>query len=125
MNRDLASFLEPAEGADVDFRGLYPRDFLVSNPPARLPAWHLVAGLDPLDASELKDPPNDGVPVLLSDWIEQDGLFCLKVKLRGNDAAWDYERLVRVGQIALRHEVRHLSADFNCTVTEPSYVTAI
>ena len=25
--------------------------------------------------------------------------YCLKVKLRGNDAAWDYDRLVRVGRI--------------------------
>ncbi len=30
--------------------------------------------------------PNDGYPVLLRDWIRADGLRCLKIKLRGNDA---------------------------------------
>jgi hypothetical protein len=54
--------------------------------------------------------PHDGYPVLLPGWIRQDGLQCLKVKLRGNDAAWDYERLVQVGEIGLEHEVLWLSA---------------
>ena len=63
--------------------------------------------------------------MLLADWIKRDGLKCLKVKLRGNDERWDYERLVKVGQIALRHDVYWLTADFNCTVTDPSYVNEI
>jgi L-alanine-DL-glutamate epimerase-like enolase superfamily enzyme len=61
----------------------------------------------------------------LSDWIARDGLKCLKVKLRGTDAAWDYQRLVRVGQIALTQDVEKLTADFNCTVTDPQYVNDI
>jgi hypothetical protein len=32
---------------------------------------------------------------------------------------------VRVGNIALERKIRHLSADFNCTVTDPEYVNAI
>lgn len=92
----------------------------------KLPAWHLVGGLDPLDAADLKgDEPNDGYPVLLPDWIRTDGLTCLKIKLRGNDAGWDYHRLLRVGQIAIDEGVRWLSADFNCTVTDPAYVNEI
>ncbi|HPO30963.1 MAG TPA: hypothetical protein PKX28_06965, partial [Candidatus Hydrogenedentes bacterium] len=55
----------------------------------------------------------------------RDGLKCLKVKLRGNDATWDYDRLVRVGRIAIEEEVLWLSADFNCTVQDPTYVTEI
>jgi L-alanine-DL-glutamate epimerase-like enolase superfamily enzyme len=125
MNRDLSWYLEPAEGADVDFRNLYPQDFF-SPPPAQLPAWHLVGGLDPLDESESNGTHvADDLPVVLSDWIRRDGLFCLKIKLRGNDAAWDYERILRVGNISLSCGVRHLSADFNCTVTEPAYVNTI
>ncbi|HEX4142232.1 MAG TPA: enolase C-terminal domain-like protein [Pirellulales bacterium] len=126
MNRDLASFFVPRNKDPVDFRGRYPTDFLVAEPPSRLAAWHLVGGLDPLDRSELKgDEPNDGYPVTLVDWIERDGLTCLKVKLRGNDAAWDYVRLVRVGGIAADRGIKHLSADFNCTVTDPAYVIEI
>jgi hypothetical protein len=47
------------------------------------------------------------------------------VKLRGIDAKWDYERLVHVGQIAIEKDVQWLSADFNCTVTDPAYVNEI
>ena len=50
---------------------------------------------------------------------------CLKIKLRGNDANWDYERLVRVGTIAIEEGCDWLTADFNCTVTDPAYVCDI
>jgi len=123
MSRDLAAFLSPASGADVSFRDQYPEDYLLRNPPARLRAWHLVGGLDVLVSSELTgSEPHDGYPVLLPDWIERDGLKCLKVKLRGNDAEWDYARLVAVGNIAVAKNVEWLTADFNCTVIEPAYV---
>jgi L-alanine-DL-glutamate epimerase-like enolase superfamily enzyme len=126
MNRTLADFLTPAVNTLVSFRELYPRDFLVAQPPVRLPAWHLVGGLDLLDKSELTGKePNDGYPVVLPDWIERDGLKCLKIKLRGNDAAWDYERTVKIGLIAMTTKVDWLTADFNCTVKDPAYVNQI
>lgn len=126
LGSDLASFLAPAAGAAVDFRGRYPQEYLVLPPARSLVAWHLVGGKDPLAAEELAgDEPHDGYPVLLGDWIRRDGLTCLKVKLRGDDADWDYARLLAVGRIALEEDCRWLSADFNCTVTEPAYVTAI
>ncbi len=126
MNRDLSHFLAPAEGCEVSFRDKYPADFFSLPRPDTLPAWHLVGGVDPLDESELTGKePDDGYPVLLTDWIERDGLNCLKVKLRGNDAAWDYDRLVKVGGIAVRNDVDWLTADFNCTVTDPDYVNGI
>lgn len=91
-----------------------------------MPAWHLVGGKDLLDASELAgSEPDDGYPVLLPDWIKRDGLTCLKVKLRGDDSQWDYERLLRVGRIAIDYDVTWLTSDFNCTVTDPAYVNDI
>lgn len=126
MNADLAAYLEPAVGSAVSFAGAYPRDFFVERRPDALPAWHLVGGKDPLDASELAGTePDDGYPVLLADWIERDGLGCLKVKLTGNDAAWDYERLVKTGEIGLAGGVDWLTTDFNCTVTDVDYVNTI
>lgn len=127
MSRDLADYLIPAvANRDASFHGRYPADFLIAPPPLTLRAWHLVGGLDLLEASELTGhEPHDGYPVLLPEWIERDGLKCLKVKLRGHDAAWDYQRLVRVGQIAVAHGVEWLSADFNCTVTDPAYVNEL
>ena len=125
MSADLSAYLTPADATSVSFQDRYPAEFLVP-PPRRLPAWHLVGGKDPLDPAELDGTePRDGYPVLLRDWIRRDGLRCLKVKLRGNDATWDYARLVRTGQIAVEEGADWLTADFNCTVTEPAYVNTI
>jgi len=113
---ELGQFLGP------DFAGKYPADFLVE-PPQTLPVWHLVGGLDPLEACDLTgSEPDDEYPVLLKDWITRDGLRCLKIKLRGNDAEWDYQRLVAVDRIGAPLGVTELTADFNCTVTDPEYV---
>jgi L-alanine-DL-glutamate epimerase-like enolase superfamily enzyme len=121
LGPDLSDFLD----GDPAFAGLWPEHFLRSKV-VRLPVWHLVGGLDALEPCDLTgDEPQDGHPVLLRDWIHTDGLRCLKIKLRGTDAAWDYERLVRVGKIAIEEGVDDLSADFNCTVTDPRYVCEI
>jgi L-alanine-DL-glutamate epimerase-like enolase superfamily enzyme len=126
MEADLSHYLQPAVGTQIDFKGKYPHDFLVNPPLTRLSAWHLVGGLDPISLDELSgEEPEDGYPVLLADWIARDGLKCLKVKQRGTDYDWDYQRLVRVGEIALSEGVDWLTTDFNCTVLDPAYVTAI
>ena len=126
LQRDLASFIEPAADSRILFKAQFPSHYLVTSPPRRLRAWHLVGGLDPLTPAECTGAkPNDGYPVALTDWIARDGLKCLKVKLRGNDADWDYQRLVRVGEIAQAQHVESLTADFNCTVQDPAYVNEI
>ena len=126
MNADLARYLTPAEGSDVSFAGRYPADYLVFPRPESLPAWHLIGGKDSIDESELTGAePDDGYPVLLRDWVRRDGLKCLKVKLRGDDAAWDDDRLLKVGELAIEEGVDWLTTDFNCTVHEPAYVNAI
>jgi L-alanine-DL-glutamate epimerase-like enolase superfamily enzyme len=126
MNADLAHYLTPAAGSDVSFAGKYPEEFLIRPRPRRIPVWHLIGGKDPLDDSELTGTePDDGYPVLLRDWIRRDGLKCLKVKLRGDDATWDYDRLRKAGGIAVEEGSDWLTVDFNCTVRDPDYVNAI
>jgi L-alanine-DL-glutamate epimerase-like enolase superfamily enzyme len=125
MNLDLAAMLEPAE-KEVSFVGRFPEDYLVKPRKDVLPAWHLVGGKDWLEEADKDAPvPDDGYPSLLREWIRADGLNCLKVKLRGNDAAWDYRRLAAVGRIAIEEAVDWLSADFNCMVTDVAYVNEI
>lgn len=126
LTQDLSHFLTPATGSAVSFQGRFPHDFFSAAPAQKLRAWHLVGGLDALEEHDLTgSEPRDGHPLLLRDWIVRDGLRCLKVKLRGNDSAWDYQRLVRVGEIALQNGVDWLTADFNCTVLNPDYVNQI
>ncbi len=111
---------------DAAFAGLYPEDFFVARVPSTLPVWHLVGGKDLLTAVELTGgEPQDGYPVILTDWIGRDGLKCLKIKLTGSDAVWDYQRLIAVGRIALDRGVEALSPDFNCLVKTPEYVNDI
>ena len=126
LNRDLSHYLVPEKDSGISFKGLYPEHFLTRPAPSSIPAWHLVGGKDPVAPSELAgDEPRDGYPVLLEDWVRRDGLKCLKVKLRGNDAAWDYERLVAVGNLGVAGDAPWLSTDFNCTVSDPAYVNEI
>jgi len=61
----------------------------------------------------------------LTEWIKSDGLRCLKIKLKGTDSQWDYQRIVKVGSIAIATGVDSLSVDFNCTVKTPEYVNEI
>jgi L-alanine-DL-glutamate epimerase-like enolase superfamily enzyme len=126
LTRDLGDFLTAAPGSNVSFTHQYPQDFLLAKRPATLRAWHLVGGLDPVTEGDLTGAePNDGYPLLLSDWIRRDGLKCLKIKLRGNDLEWDYRRLIKVGAIAVESGVEWLSTDFNCTVIDPVYVNTL
>ncbi|MEY4074914.1 MAG: hypothetical protein RJA29_2271, partial [Pseudomonadota bacterium] len=67
----------------------------------------------------------DGYPSSLDEWIKADGLKALKVKLRGNDAAWDFERLKRIAEVGLPLGVELFTADFNCTVMDPAYVNGV
>ena len=85
-----------------------------------------LGGRDLIEASELTGKePDDGYPVFLPDWIDRDGLKCLKVKLTGTDPDWDFQRLLAVGDISLASGVEWLTADFNCTVSDPAYVNDI
>lgn len=121
LEKDLSHFLAPKER----FEGKYPSDYF-SAPEEKIPVWHLVGGLDLIEESQLDGTePDDDYPVLLRDWIDRDGLNCLKIKLRGDDSEWDYNRLVAIGKIALEKDVEWLTTDFNCAVTEPEYVNAI
>lgn len=85
----------------ADFRGKFLSDFLSKSYAAKTPIWHLVGGLDKLTKEEITDAdPRDGLPVSLDQWIERDGVFCFKVKTRGNDLAWDVDRLLSVHRVA-------------------------
>ena len=95
MSHDLSAYL--GEG----FRGKYPTDYLRSAYQPSIPIFHLVGGVDKITEGEVEaSDPQDGLPISLESWIEQDGIFCFKVKLRGTDIEWDIERTAAVAEVA-------------------------
>ncbi len=84
----------------TEFDGLNLEDFLSTVPKPKMPLYHLVGALDPVTPADLTNPVGDGLPEHLAQWISRDGLTHLKIKLNGDDIAWDVERCVRVNAVA-------------------------
>ena len=125
MAWDLSRYLGDA------YTGVYPAQFLRAGYEAELPVFHLVGALDWLTEDEVpSDAPQDGIPNSLVEWIKRDGVFCLKVKLKGTDGDWDFERTRAVSRIY--HEVRRempslrerpfMSVDTNEQCRTPDYM---
>jgi L-alanine-DL-glutamate epimerase-like enolase superfamily enzyme len=93
MARDLAHYLGP------EFRGEYLDHYLAREPAPRLPLYHLIGALDPLEDGDVRQRLDDGLPETLPEWIRADGLTHLKIKLNGDDLGWDVERVLRVDRV--------------------------
>jgi L-alanine-DL-glutamate epimerase-like enolase superfamily enzyme len=96
MPADLCRYLGP------DFRGEYLDRYVLPEPKPRLPLYHLIGALDPLEDADVGRRINDGLPETLPEWIRHDGLTHLKIKLNGDNLDWDVERTVRVDRVAAR-----------------------
>jgi L-alanine-DL-glutamate epimerase-like enolase superfamily enzyme len=109
-----SEFLEPDLG---DFLG---REFdsetldryVLPAPKPTMPLYHLVGALDPLTPADVTEPVGDGLPEHLGEWIQRDGLTHLKIKLNGDDLAWDVARCVAVDTVAAGR-AKWYSLDFN------------
>ncbi|NLA06365.1 MAG: hypothetical protein GX872_01895, partial [Firmicutes bacterium] len=94
MSRDLGVYLGP------EFKGRYLADYIKKSYEPYIPVFHLVGGKDRLRQSEITgSDPEDGFPVSLDEWIKKDGIFCFKIKLRGNDLAWDIQRIADINEV--------------------------
>jgi L-alanine-DL-glutamate epimerase-like enolase superfamily enzyme len=113
VHQDLAHYLTP------EFAGEYLDRYTLRQPKAKMPLYHLVGALDPLTEADVATRLNDGLPNTLGEWITYNGLTHLKIKLNGDDLAWDVERVVGVERAAVpAQEARgmktwHYSLDFN------------
>ena len=93
MTHDLSRYL------GARFRGLRLDRALLSERRERIPVFHSVGGLDPLDAFGVQTPVGDGLPETLAEWIRRDGLVRLKIKLQGDELPWDVERVLAIDRI--------------------------
>jgi len=113
MEHDLARYLLP------EFKGEYLERYVLPDPKPSMPLYHLVGALDPITEQDIAQRINDGLPETLPEWIVYNGLTHLKIKLNGNDLAWDVERVLRVDRTAAETQARrgvktwYYSADFN------------
>jgi L-alanine-DL-glutamate epimerase-like enolase superfamily enzyme len=110
------------------FRGERLDRALLPRPQARIPLFHSVGGLDPLEARDVVTPLGDGLPETLPEWIARNGLVRIKIKLSGEDLAWDVQRTLAIDRIAAaaqaRRGVRDWSycLDFNERCPDVAYV---
>jgi len=122
VNRDLAAYLGP------EFAGEYLDRYTLRQPKPRMPLYHLVGALDPLTDADVSHRIGDGLPETLPEWIAADGLTHLKIKLNGDDLAWDVDRVVAVEKVAAEAQRRRgcaawcYSADFNEKCRNVEYV---
>jgi L-alanine-DL-glutamate epimerase-like enolase superfamily enzyme len=94
MNHDLGHFL------GADFKNERLDRYVRQSPTTKMPLYHLVGALDPLEAKDVVKPIGDGLPETLGEWIRADGLTHLKIKLNGDNLEWDVERVVGVDRVA-------------------------
>jgi L-alanine-DL-glutamate epimerase-like enolase superfamily enzyme len=122
MNYDLAHYLAP------EFKGEYPNHYLLRAPKRWLWCNHSVGASDPIEASDMKKPLNDGLPQTLADWIVTDGLTHLKIKLDGNNLDRDVARVLHIDRVATEVEIRrdashwYYSLDFNEQCPDVDYL---
>jgi len=113
MNHDLSFYLGP------EFKGEYLDRYLLTEPKPRMPLYHLIGALDPIEESNIHKRINDGLPETLPDWIRFNGLTHLKIKLNGDNLDWDVERVVYVDRVASETQRQrgvdkwYYSLDFN------------
>jgi L-alanine-DL-glutamate epimerase-like enolase superfamily enzyme len=93
LPHDLARYLGPA------FRGLRLDAALLRTPAQRIPVFHSVGGLDPLEDKDVDKPIGDGLPETLAQWIPRDGIVRVKIKLSGEDLAWDVNRTLAIDRV--------------------------
>ena len=113
MNYDLSHYLGP------EYKGEYPSKYIRQEPKPRMPLYHLVSAVDPIEESDIPKRINDGLPETLAEWINFNGLTHLKIKLNGDDPKWDVERVLRVDKVTAATQKKRgvkdyvYSLDFN------------
>jgi len=121
-NTDLSEFL------DEQFAGEYLDQYTLREPVASLPLYHLIGALDPLTEADVKERPNDKLPVTLGEWIQADTLTHLKIKLAGDQLDWDIDRVLAIEKVTAAVQAArgctewYYSCDFNEKCASADYV---
>src|ERR1051326_5824175 len=110
---DLGHYLNP------EFRGEFLDPYILRKAQTRIQMYHSVGASDALTASDRARPIADGLPETLEDWIPYSGVTAIKIKLNGNDLAWDVDRVAAIDRVTTGAQTRRgvrewiYSLDFN------------
>ena len=110
---DLAHYL------NADFRGEVLDPYILPKATPHIRLYHSVGASDPLTGAEVKKPIRDGLPETLEEWIPYNGITAIKIKLNGDDLAWDVDRVAAVDRVTTAAQARRgahdwiYSLDFN------------
>ena len=98
------SFVSQDLSADLGtaFKGEYLDRYVPSAPRPAMPVFHSVGASDPLEASDVRERIEDGLPNTLEEWIPRDGLIRFKIKLNGGNLEADIDRILRIDRIVTR-----------------------
>ena len=106
MTADLARYLGP------QFKGEFLSQYVLRDPKARMPLYHLVGALDPITNADIHNRINDGLPETLPEWIRYNGLSHLKIKLTGNELKSDIDRVITVHKVTAQTQQQRKVHDF-------------
>jgi L-alanine-DL-glutamate epimerase-like enolase superfamily enzyme len=113
MSHELGHYL------GKDFHGETLDRYVRKEPQPRMPLYHLIGALDPLEDGDVAKRIADGLPETLPEWIRADGLTHLKIKLNGDNLDWDVNRVFGVDRVASKTQQERgvsrwfYSLDFN------------
>jgi L-alanine-DL-glutamate epimerase-like enolase superfamily enzyme len=122
VKQDLAHYL------NGDFRGEYLDRYIEHTPAKKIRMYHSVGASDPLAAGDVANPIRDGLPETLEDWIPYSGVTAIKIKLDGNDLAWDVDRVARIDRVTTAAQAKRgfrdwiYSLDFNERCPNAAYL---
>ncbi len=106
MRHDLSHYLGKG------FEGEYLQKYVLTKPKPSMPLYHLVGAVDPITSADIKKRINDGLPETLPEWINHSGLTNIKIKLNGEDMAWDTERVLAVDRTTNEVQVQRRVSDW-------------
>jgi L-alanine-DL-glutamate epimerase-like enolase superfamily enzyme len=102
-----------------EFRGEYLDQYIAREPAKKIRMYHSAGASDPLTGREVTKPIRDGLPETLEDWIPYSGVTAIKIKLNGNDLAWDVDRVASIHTVTSAAQTKRgfghwiYSLDFN------------
>jgi L-alanine-DL-glutamate epimerase-like enolase superfamily enzyme len=102
-----------------EFRGEYLDQYVSPKAAPRVRMYHSVGASDALTTAEVKNHLGDGLPESLEEWIPYSGITAIKIKLNGNDLAWDVDRVAAIDRVTTAAQTKRgfrdwiYSLDFN------------